>query len=217
MMLMMSTAACSQQPQLGKDKIDLEHFPKNFDAFAYYEKAIKDARKSFEYLNNGEKEKAFALDYYNIDGIDTIRVTGQKDLYLFDMDGAQFKTKHATFGNINFEQLSMVTNDEKKVIALDAVSYSFNDGEKNFQNLKNLLEAKYGKPKVIPPTFAGLKYDYYTWDTDEYNIRLTIDKNHPAEGDFKSTLFFINKAQLNTVKKSLVKVRNFWDFDDLRE
>lgn len=200
-----------QNPELGKDIIDLETFSIKFNVNDFYKSQIKTHKKSRALYARGKTEQAFSeellKDHKSVENLDTLHLDSNKYLLLYEMKGMATKDTLATYGNVRFQRLDMVTNEKNKFQSLRAISSTYKDDKKNFNALKDILEKSYGKPQIIKETFEHK--EYYEWTTEELVISLILKSD--GNTDFDSNLYLTDKREYENLKSNLIgKTKYYW-------
>ncbi|MFC6267837.1 hypothetical protein [Frigoriflavimonas asaccharolytica] len=207
--------SCAQNPELGKDIIDLKTFPISFNANDFYKNQIKIHKKSRELLSQGKFEESVSdellKNYKFVEKIDTLSIDDNVPLLYYGMEGMATKDTLAIFEGIKFEKIEMFTNISNVFQSLRAISYAYKDGKKNFNTLKQKLEIEYGKPKIIKENLEHK--EYYEWTTEDLVINLILNVEDEKDNDksFVAELYLTNKKEYENFKNNVIgKTKYYW-------
>ncbi|QCE40360.1 hypothetical protein [Psychroserpens sp. NJDZ02] len=207
--------SCAQNIELGKTKIDLKKFPLNIDVHYFYKEQIETYNKSLELYDQGKTDEAYSNEllknYKGVEGIDTLHIKDSEYLLIYEMQGMQTKDTLATFGNIKFEQLNMISNNDNEFQSLRAESFSYKDDKKNFKDLITVLETEYGSPTV----FKANESEIYKWSNKDIIVLITlvIQTENDIESYYYSNFFLIKRSESNKLKRDFSKISGYWDLD----
>ncbi|MGJ8549062.1 hypothetical protein [Winogradskyella wichelsiae] len=205
----------AQNPELGKTKINLKNFPLQIDVHHFYKEQIETYNKSLELYNQGKTDEAYSnkllKNYKNVEGIDTLYIADSEYLLLYEMQGMETKDTLATFGDIKFEQLNMISNNDNEFQSLRAVSFSYKDDKKNFKALKTVLEKEYGSPKLIKTNESEI----YRWLDKDFIMLITLvtQKENDIETYYYANYFLINRNESDKLKTNFKKISGYWNID----
>ncbi|SFW61479.1 hypothetical protein [Cellulophaga fucicola] len=207
--------SCSQNIELGKNKIDLKKFPLKIDVHYFYKEQIETHKKSLELYSQGKIDEAYSNEllknYKSVESIDTLHIKDNEYLLLYEMQGMQTKDTLATFGNIKFEQLNMISNNENEFQSLRAVSFSYKDDKNNFKELIKALETEYGSPEIIKANESEI----YKWSNKDFIVLITlvIQKENDIDSYYNSNYFLIKRSESNKLKTHFPKISGYWNID----
>jgi hypothetical protein len=217
-------------PDLGKDKINLEKFNLNFNVEKYYAKemdkeqqytkrkeellqqvrANKGLKQDFDAM---DKELSALNDFHWIE-VDTLyndpgnyikskeNPIGRK----FDMRGWSSKDQLANYQKMDFEKIDMLQDLKGNFIALVALNEYEN--EENFKQLLKYLEQKHGKASVKKEDFFGPYYIYY-WELPDRVLAISSkfdDKKNTLKLGIEVTE---NEIKVDTTKPTTINTRIF--------
>ena len=207
--------SCGQNPELGENKIDLKTFSVKFNVNGFYKNQIETHKKSLELYSQGKTKDAFSKEllknYKFVENIDTLSIDKDKYMLMYIMRGMDTKDTLATFGNIRFQKLDMISNEKNEFQSLRATSWTYNDKKNNFNTLKDELQNIHGKPNVIKETFEH--GEYYQWTTKDFVVSLTVDKNEERNENmsYSAQLYLTAKSEYENLTDKLIgKTKYYW-------
>ena len=205
----------AQSPELGKTKINLKNFSLKTDVNHFYKEQIETYNKYLELYRQGTPTEAqlnaLLKNYKSVEGIDSLYISSSNYLLLYEMQGMETKDTLATFEDIKFEQLNMISNNDNEFQSLRAVSFSYKDDKNNFKELKTVLETEYGSPEIIETNESKM----YKWCDKDFIrlITLVIETENDIETYYKANYFLINRSESEKLKENFPKISGYWDID----
>lgn len=215
--LIFTIKSCGQNPELGKDKIDLKSFSLKFNANDFYKDQIVNYNKSKELLSQGKFEESVSdellKNYKFVESIDTLLMKDKNPMLHYGMKGMATKDTLATFDDIRFQKIEMFTDKANIFQSLRAISYTYKDGMKNFNSLKEQLEMAYGKPLIVKAN--SNHKEYYEWKTKDlvFNLILKVEVEKDGKQSSIADLYLTKKSEYEYFKTNVIGKTKYYWFD----